>query len=163
MVLLIHALTSKAMQPHRKFSHGWIITFHKKQGCDHLSMSSIKTMAVKSVAFIDNNEGESMWSDIFVLDNIFFRDCVTDVVVPSYVVGFIYIYIYTYWDSLVLFLSLLCSFMMCAHNRVYYGLMVVLVYLHITLPHYHHYADVLEGVELLRCLSCTFCRVCVYG
>ena len=51
-------------------------------------------MAIKSVAFIENNEGESMWSDIFLLDNIFFRGCVTDVVVPSYVVGFIYMYIY---------------------------------------------------------------------
>ena len=35
------------------------------------------------------------------------------------------------------FLSL-CNLTMCANNRVYYGLMVVFVCLHTTLPHYHH-------------------------
>ena len=40
--------------------------------------------------------------------------------------------------------------------------MVVFVYLHITLLHYHHYADdVYEGIGLLKCLSDTSCRVCV--
>ena len=38
---------------------------------------------------------------------------------------------------------------------------MILVCLHITLPHYHHYADVSEGIELLKCLSGTFCPVCV--
>ena len=34
-------------------------------------------------------------------------------------------------------------------NQVYYGPMVVFVWLHITLPHYHHYADISEGIELI--------------
>ena len=51
--------------------------------------------------------------------------------------------------------------MMCANNRVHYGLMVTLVCLHLTLTHYHHYAGVSEGIELLKCLLGTFCRVCV--
>ena len=72
-----------------------------------------------------------------------------------------HIYIYISWGSWVLFLWLLCSLMMCANNRVHHGLMVVIVCLHITLPHYHHYTDVSEGIELLKCLSGTFCRVCV--
>ena len=45
---------------------------------------------------------------------------------------------------------------MCAINRVHYGPVVVFVCLHITLPHYHHSADVSEGVELLTCLSGTW-------
>ena len=39
--------------------------------------------------------------------------------------------------------------------------MVVFVCLHITLPHYHHYADLSESIELLKCLSGTFCIECV--
>ena len=41
--------------------------------------------------------------------------------------------------------------MTCANNRVHYRL-VVYGYLHITLPHYHHYADLSEGIELLKCV-----------
>ena len=44
---------------------------------------------------------------------IFFRGCVSEVVVPSYVVGFIYIP-----KSWVVFLSLLCRLMMCTNDRV---------------------------------------------
>ena len=35
--------------------------------------------------------------------------------------------------------------------------MVVLVCLHITLPHYHQYADLSESIELPKCLSGIFC------
>ena len=51
--------------------------------------------------------------------------------------------------------------MICANGRVHYGLMVVYDYLHITLPHYHHYTDVYEGIELLKCFSDIFCLECV--
>ena len=51
--------------------------------------------------------------------------------------------------------------MICANDRVYYGPMVVFVCLHTTLPHYHHYADVSEGIERLKCWSSTTCQVCV--
>ena len=61
----------------------------------------------------------------------------------------------------ILRLSLLCSLMMCANNRVHYGLMVVYGYLHITLPHHHHHSDLSEGIELLKCLSDIFCLECV--
>ena len=50
---------------------------------------------------------------------------------------------------------------MCANNRVHHGLMVAYDYLHITLLHYHHYADLSEGVELLKLLSDIFCLECV--
>ena len=64
-------------------------------------------------------------------------------------------------ESWVLCLLLLCSLMMCENNRVHYDPMVVFVCLHITLPHYHHYTDKSEGIELLKCLSSTFCLECV--
>ena len=71
--------------------------------------------------------------------------CLRDVFIPIYKDG----------DSWVLFLLLLCSPMMCTNNQVHYGLMVVLIHLHITLPHYHHYADISEGIELKKCLPGT--------
>ena len=52
-------------------------------------------------------------------------------------------------------------FMMCANDKIHYDLMVVLVYLHITLPHYHHYANLSESIEFVKCLSGTFCLECV--
>ena len=55
-----------------------------------------------------------------------------------------------------------CSLMMCAYNRVHYGPMVVFLCLNIKLPHYHHYADISEGIELLKCLSVnSVTRVCL--
>ena len=73
----------------------------------------------------------------------------------------IYLYIHISWESWVLFLDLLCSLMMCANNRVHYGLIVIYGYLHITLPEYHHYADLSESIELQKCFSDIFCLECV--
>ena len=52
---------------------------------------------------------------------------------------------------------LLSSLMMCANDKVHYYPMVVFVCLHITLPHYHHHADLSESIEFIKCLSGTFC------
>ena len=38
---------------------------------------------------------------------------------------------------------------------------IVFVCLHITLPHNHHYADLSESIELLKCVSGTSCLQCV--
>ena len=59
---------------------------------------------------------------------IFFRGCLPEIVVPSYAVGFIYIP------------GKLC----CANDQVHYSPIVVFVCLHITLLHYHYYADVTD-------------------
>lgn len=40
--------------------------------------------------------------------------------------------------------------MMCANENVHFGLKIVFVCLHITLPHYHHYAEISEDIELLN-------------
>ena len=67
------------------------------------------------------------------------------------------IYIYTSRESWGFRLWLLCSLMMCRNNRVHCGLMVVYGHLHITLLHYHHYAELPDGIELLKCSSDMFC------
>ena len=52
--------------------------------------------------------------------------------------------------------------MMCTNNRVHYDLMVVHGYLHITLLRCHHYADLSECIELLKCCQIyLFCLECV--
>ena len=50
---------------------------------------------------------------------------------------------------------------MCADGNGHYDPMVAFDCLHITLPHYHHYADLSENIELLKYLSGTFCLECV--
>ena len=90
----------------------------------------------------------------FFIVVILFRGYVPEVVVTAYVVCTIYF-------PGFLCISLLCNLMMCANNRVHYDPMGVLVCLHIALPHYHHYADISRGIELLKCLSDTFCIECV--
>ena len=74
---------------------------------------------------------------------------------------YIYIYIPGKW-GFVSFISVQ-SCGVRKQSRVHYGSMVVFVCLHITitLPRYHHDTDVCECIELLKCLSGTFCRVCV--
>ena len=55
----------------------------------------------------------------------------------------------------------LCILIMCTHNRVHYGSMVVFVCCHIALSLNHHYTDASEDVELLKCLSGIFSRLSV--
>ena len=51
--------------------------------------------------------------------------------------------------------------MTCANNPVSHGVMVVYGYLHCTLPHYHHNADLSESIKQLRCLSDIFSSMCL--
>ena len=90
---------------------------------------------------------------------IFVCACVSEVVLSSYLLC-IYIYIHPA-ESWGVRLWLLCSLNDVTYNRVHCGLMVVCGHLHITLLHYHHNADLPEGIELLKCSSDTFCLDCV--
>ena len=47
--------------------------------------------------------------------------------------------------------------MMRPNDRIHYGPMVVFVYLHLTFPHYHHHADVSEGIELVWYILSNVC------
>ena len=88
-----------------------------------------------------------------------FRSCVSEVVVPSYTVGFRYIS----REGWVLCFLLLCSLMICANDRAHYGPVVVYGSLLITLLHHrhHHYADLSEDIKLLKNLPYTLCLECV--
>ena len=52
-------------------------------------------------------------------------------------------------ESCALFRLLLHSFMMWANSQIHYRPMIVYVCLHFTLPHFLHYTDVSEGIEIM--------------
>ena len=54
-------------------------------------------------------------------------------------------------------LLLLGILVVCANIRLYCDPVVAFVRLHITRPHYNHYADLSECIELLKILSGRFC------
>ena len=66
------------------------------------------------------------------------------------------------YERIYHYLLLLCSLMMCANNRVHHGPIVVFVCFHITLPQYHHYADLSESIDFLKCFLRIFCLECVF-
>ena len=55
---------------------------------------------------------------------------------------------------------IVAQYMMRANSRMRFGLQIVFVCLYITPSHYHHCANLSEDIELRRCLSDVFCRVC---
>ena len=48
---------------------------------------------------------------------------------------------------------IIVQFMMSANIRIRFGLQIVLVCLYSTPSHYHHCANLSEGIELIKCLS----------
>ena len=52
------------------------------------------------------------------------------------------------------------QFMMSANSRIRFGLQILFVCLYSTPSPYHHCANLSEGIELIKCLSDIFCRVC---
>ena len=52
------------------------------------------------------------------------------------------------------------QFMMSANSWISFGLLIVFVCLYITPSHCRHFAYLLEDIELIKCLSDIFCRVC---
>ena len=64
-----------------------------------------------------------------------------------YFVSYHFIYINIYRLIWVFVSSFTVQSMMCANTRMNYGLMVVSLCLHITRSHYHHNADLPEGIE----------------
>ena len=51
------------------------------------------------------------------------------------------------------------QFMISANVRIRFGLQIVLVCLYSTPSHYHHCANLSEGIEIMKCLSDIFCPV----
>ena len=67
---------------------------------------------------------------------------------------------YTSRDNREFVFIIIVQFMMSANIRIRFGLQIVLVCLYSASSHYHHCANLSEGIELIKCLSDIFCRVC---
>ena len=67
---------------------------------------------------------------------------------------------YTFRENREFVFIIIVQFMMSANSRIRFPLQIVLVCLYSTLSHYHHYAKFSEDIELIKCLSDIFCRVC---
>ena len=74
---------------------------------------------------------------------IFFRGCVTEGNVKSYFV--ISWETRKHWHVVSI---IKVQSMVCANDRAHYTLRVVFVCLHITLSHYHHYANLSDAIDL---------------
>ena len=85
-----------------------------------------------------------------------FRGCVSDIFVTSYSVTYC---IYVPGKPGICFI-IIVQIMMSANDRICFRLQVVLVFLYSTPSHYHHGANLSGDIELIKCLSDIFCRVC---
>ena len=64
------------------------------------------------------------------------------------------------WENRDFVFIITVQFMMSTNSRIRFGLRIVFACLHITPSYYHHGANLSEDIELIRCLSDIFCRVC---
>ena len=69
---------------------------------------------------------------------------------------------YTFRENREFVFIIIVQFMTRANIRIRFGLQIVLVCLYSTPSHYHHWANLSEGIALIKCLSDIFCRVCEY-
>ena len=67
---------------------------------------------------------------------------------------------YTFRENREFVFIIIVQFMMSVNNRIRFVLKIVFVWLYITPSHYHHCANLSEDIELIKCLSDIFCRVC---
>ena len=67
---------------------------------------------------------------------------------------------YTFRENPGFVFIIIVQLMVSANTRIRFGLQIVLVCLYSTPSHYHHSANLSEGIELIKCLSDKFCQVC---
>ena len=67
---------------------------------------------------------------------------------------------YTFRENREFVFTIFVQFMMSANNRIRFVLKIVFVCSSITPSHNHHCANLSEDIELIKCLSDIFCRVC---
>ena len=65
---------------------------------------------------------------------------------------------YTFRENRKFVFIIIVQFMMSANSRIRFGKQIVLVCLYSSLSHYHHRANLSEGIELIKCLSDIFCQ-----
>ena len=68
---------------------------------------------------------------------------------------------YTFRDKRKFVVIDIVQFMKSANSWIRFGLQIVFVCLYITSSHYHHCSNLSVGIDLMKCLSDIFCRVCV--
>ena len=67
---------------------------------------------------------------------------------------------YTFWENRDFVFIIIVQFMMSSNSRMRFDLQIVFVCLYITSSQYHHCANLSKDIELIKCLSDIFCRVC---
>ena len=110
-----------------------------------------KDISIAHVIIIIKSEAST-----FPIVDIFFCGCVPEMFVTSYYVTIAYTFLEN-WEFVFI---ITVQFMMSASIRIRFGLQIVLVCLYSTPSHYHHCANLSEVIELVKCLSDIFCRVC---
>ena len=60
---------------------------------------------------------------------------------------------YTFWENREFVFISIVQFMLSANIQIHFGWQIVLVCLYSTPSHYHHCANLSEGIELIKCLS----------
>ena len=73
---------------------------------------------------------------------------------------FLLLIAYTFRENRDFVFIIIVQFMMVDNSRIRYGFLIVFDCLYITPSHYHHCANLSEDIELIKCLSDIFCRVC---
>ena len=63
---------------------------------------------------------------------------------------------YTFRENRDFVFIIIMQFVMSANSRIRFVLQIVLVCLYITPSHYHHFANISEEIELIKCLSDIF-------
>ena len=67
---------------------------------------------------------------------------------------------YTYRENQDFVFIIIVQFMMNANSQICFGLQIMLICLYSTPSPYRHYANLSDDIELIKCLSDMFCRVC---
>ena len=67
---------------------------------------------------------------------------------------------YTFREKRHFVFIIIVQFMLSADSRMSFGFQIVFVCLYFTPSHYHHCANFSEDIELIKCQSDIFCRVC---
>ena len=61
--------------------------------------------------------------------------------------------VYTFRENREFVFTIIIQFMMSANSQIRFGFQILFVCLYITTSHYHHYANLSEDIELIKCLS----------
>ena len=70
---------------------------------------------------------------------------------------------YTFRENREFVFIIIVQFKMSANIRIRFGLQIVLVCLYSTPSHYHHWANLSEGIELVKCLSNVWVRLSIFS